>query len=360
MLSNKVLHKTVQDIKRITGFDCAVWDRKGICLVMTHEKMQKYEKQVQKFWEKTDEEAEILQGCQGFFFVFDEGKPIYLLGLEGECANMEMAGRMGVSQLTSLLTAYKDKLDKNRFVQNLLLGNLLPVDIYNQAEKMGIAADQKRIVYVIEKKNEGEDLILETLRELYASGRKDFVTSVEEQHVILVKALEQSEGYEEAQQLAREITDTLNMEAMASVRVAYGTIVQEIKAVPRSYQEAQVALEIGRVFYAERGILAYGELGIGRLIHQLPKSLCEMFLKEVFRGGAADCFEEELTTVYTLFDNNLNISETARKLYLHRNTLVYRLEKIQKKTGLDVRVFDDALTFKIAMMVSDHMKHMKK
>lgn len=225
---------------------------------------------------------------------------------------------------------------------------------------MGIAADQKRIVYVIEKKNEEEDLILETLRELYASGRKDFVTSVDEQHVILVKALEQSEGYEEAQQLAREITDTLNMEAMASVRVAYGTIVQEIKAVPRSYQEAQVALEIGRVFYAERGILAYGELGIGRLIHQLPKSLCEMFLKEVFRGGAADCFEEELTTVYTLFDNNLNISETARKLYLHRNTLVYRLEKIQKKTGLDVRVFDDALTFKIAMMVSDHMKHMKK
>ena len=259
MLSNKVLHKTVQDIKRITSFDCAVWDRKGICLVMTHEKMQKYEKQVQKFWAKADEEAEILQGCQGFFFVFDEGKPIYLLGLEGECANMEMAGRMGVSQLTSLLTAYKDKLDKNRFVQNLLLGNLLPVDIYNQAGKMGIAADQKRIVYVIEKKNEKEELILETLRELYASGRKDFVTSVDEQHVILVKALEQSEGYEEAQQRAREITDTLNMEAMASVRVAYGTIVQEIKAVPRSYQEAQVALEIGRVFYAERRILPYGD-----------------------------------------------------------------------------------------------------
>lgn len=360
MLSNKVLHKTVQDIKRIAGFDCAVWDRKGTCLVMTHEKMQKYEKQVQERWMEVDEKTEILQEGQGFFFVFDEEKPIYLLGLEGEPTNMEMAGRMGASQLSGLLTAYKDKLDKNRFIQNLLLDNLLLVDIYNQADKMGIATDQKRIVYVIEKKNEGEDLIIETLRGVYASGRKNFVTSVDDQHVILVKALEQSEGYEEAQQIARVITDTLNMEALASVRVAYGTIVQELKDVTRSYKEAQVALEVGRVFYAERGILAYDELGIGRLIHQLPRSLCEMFLKEVFHEGAADIFEEEeLTTVYTFFDNNLNISETSRQLYIHRNTLVYRLEKIQKKTGLDVRAFDEAMTFKIAMMVADHMKNMK-
>ena len=327
MLSNKVLHKTVQDIKRIAGFDCAVWDRKGTCLVMTHEKMQKYEKQVQERWMEVDEKTEILQEGQGFFFVFDEEKPIYLLGLEGEPTNMEMAGRMGASQLSGLLTAYKDKLDKNRFIQNLLLDNLLLVDIYNQADKMGIATDQKRIVHVIEKKNEGEDLIIETLRGVYASGRKNFVTSVDDQHVILVKALEQSEGYEEAQQIARVITDTLNMEALASVRVAYGTIVQELKDVTRSYKEAQVALEVGRVFYAERGILAYDELGIGRLIHQLPRSLCEMFLKEVFHEGAADIFEEEeLTTVYTFFDNNLNISETSRQLYIHRNTLVYRLE----------------------------------
>lgn len=151
------------------------------------------------------------------------------------------------------------------------------------------------------------------------------------------------------------------MEAMVSVRAAYGTIVEELKDVSRSYKEADMALEVGRVFYTEKKILAYNELGIGRLIHQLPASLCEMFLNEVFEGGKADIFEEEeLTTVYTFFDNNLNISETARRLYVHRNTLVYRLEKIQKKTGLDVRVFDDALTFKIAMMVADHMKYMKE
>lgn len=148
------------------------------------------------------------------------------------------------------------------------------------------------------------------------------------------------------------------MEAMVSVRIAYGTIIEELKDVSKSYKEADMALEVGRVFYADRSILAYNELGIGRLIHQLPSSLCEMFLNEVFAGNTDTQFEdEELITVYTFFNNNLNISETARQLYVHRNTLVYRLEKIQKKTGLDVRVFEDALTFKIAMMVSDHMKY---
>lgn len=176
--------------------------------------------------------------------------------------------------------------------------------------------------------------------------------------MILVRALQTTDDYPQLEQFARELVDTLNMEAMVSVRIAYGTIIEELKDVSKSYKEADMALEVGRVFYVDRSILAYNELGIGRLIHQLPSSLCEMFLNEVFAGNTDTQFEdEELITVYTFFNNNLNISETARQLYVHRNTLVYRLEKIQKKTGLDVRVFEDALTFKIAMMVSDHMKY---
>ena len=267
------------------------------------------------------------------------------------------AGRFGASQIANLLFAYKEKMDKNRFIQNLILDNMLVVDVYNQAKKMKIPVEQRRVVFLIESKNEGETLILETMRGLYATGMKDFVTAVDERHVILVKALENTDDYQTLNRIAHEIVDTLNMEAMVGVRVAYGTIVEELKDVSRSYKEADLALQVGRVFYVEKNILAYDELGIGRLIHQLPPSLCEMFLKEVFENGPEEKFEEEeLTTVYTFFDNNLNISETARQLYVHRNTLVYRLEKIQKKTGLDVRVFDDALTFKIAMMVADHMK----
>lgn len=271
-----------------------------------------------------------------------------------------MAGEMGASQLSNLLFVYKEKMDKNRFIQNLILDNLLLVDIYNQAKKMKIPVELRRAVFLVEARNEGENLILDTLKGLYATGTRDFVTAVDEKHVILVKAVENTEDYTHLGKTARTIADTLNMEAMVSVRVSYGTIVEELKDVSKSYKEADMALEVGRVFYEEKTILAYNELGIGRLIHQLPESLCKMFLSEVFEGEVDGMFDdEELQTVFTFFDNNLNISETARQLYIHRNTLVYRLEKIQKRTGLDVRVFDDALTFKIAMMVADHMRSVK-
>ncbi|MCI6122136.1 MULTISPECIES: PucR family transcriptional regulator [Lachnospiraceae] len=358
MLSNQILHKTVQDVKRITGLECAVWDMKGICLVMTNEKMISLDADVSEFCKSAQENEKKVSEDVGMFLAYEDEDPCYVFVLKGDSPQLEMAGRMGVSQLENLLFAYKERMDKNRFIQNLILDNLLLVDVYNQAKKMKIPVELRRTVFLIEAKNEGENLILETLKGLYATGTKDFVTAVDEKHVILVRALEKTDDYQKLAQIARELVDTLNMEAMVSVRVSYGTIIEELKDVSKSYKEADMALEVGRVFYSDKNILAYNELGIGRLIHQLPSSLCEMFLEEVFQGNVADQFEEEeLTTVYTFFDNNLNISETARQLYVHRNTLVYRLEKIQKKTGLDVRVFDDALTFKIAMMVADHMKY---
>lgn len=360
MLINQVLHKTVQDIRRITGFECSVWDLSGTCLVMTNEKQTLLEKQVALFAGQPELPEEV-KTDKGFFLVCDEDEPVYVLTLQGTAEELVLAGRMGVSQLENLITACKERMDKNRFVQNLILDNLLLVDVYNQAKKMKIPVEQRRAVFLIEPKLADDNLVLETLKGLYATGTGDFVTAVDEGHMILVKALESTQDYQELNQTAKIIGDTLNMEAMVSVRVAYGTIVNELKDVSKSYKEANMALEVGRVFYVERNILAYNELGIGRLIHQLPISLCEMFMKEVFENGALDQFdEEELATVYTFFENNLNISETARQLFVHRNTLVYRLEKIQKKTGLDIRVFDDALTFKIAMMVAKHMNYANK
>ena len=359
VLSNQLLHKTVQDMKRISGMECAVWDKRGVCLVMTSEKMLAWEDEVADFCSRKEDET--FQHGVGLFRIYEEEEPVYILGLEDSGGNTAITGRLGASQVENLLFAYKEKMDKNRFIQNLILDNMLLVDVYNQAKKMKIPVELRRVVFLIESKNEGEPLILETMRGLYATGMKDFVTAVDERHVILVKALESTDDYQKLNQIAREIVDMLNMEAMVGVRVAYGTIIEELKDVSKSYKEADMALQVGRVFYVDKNILAYNELGIGRLIHQLPVSLCAMFLQEVFENGVEEHFEEEeLTTVYTFFDNNLNISETARQLYVHRNTLVYRLEKIQKKTGLDVRVFEDALTFKIAMMVADHMKYMNE
>lgn len=328
---------------------------------MTSERQKALEEQVGIFVRDIDKDTQKIQSDTGMFLITDNEDPAYVLVLTGDAGNMLLAGRMAVCQIEGLVGAYKERMDKGRFIQNLILDNMLLVDVYNQAKKMKIPVEQRRAVFLIEPKHEDDSLVLETLKGLYATGSKDFVTAVDEGHVILVKAVESTEDYQDLNQTAKTIVDTLNMEAMVSVRAAYGTIVDELKDVSRSYKEAGIALEVGRVFYIDRNVLAYNELGIGRLIHQLPGSLCEMFLKEVFEGDCVNQFEdEELATVYTFFENNLNISETARQLFVHRNTLVYRLEKIQKKTGLDVRVFDDALTFKIAMMVADHMKFMKE
>lgn len=362
LLSNQVIQKVIRDIKQIAGLECSVWNMKNECLAMTSLVPKALNKKVATFIKgaEKNEVTESVNETESMFLVREEEMPVYVLVILGESKEAILPGRFGVSQMSNLLQAYRERMDRNRFMQNLILDNLLLVDIYNQAKKMKILVEQRRIVFLIEPKNEGENLVLETLKGLFATGTKDFVTSVDEGHVILIKALENTDSYEQVNHISRMLVDTLNMEAMVGVRVSYGTIVEELKDVSRSYKEADMALEVGRVFYEERNILGYNELGIGRLIHQLPKSLCEMFLQEVFGGNVMEHFEEEeLATVYTFFDNNLNISETARQLYVHRNTLVYRLEKIQKKTGLDVRKFDDALMFKIAMMVESHMRYMK-
>lgn len=360
MLSNQTIQKLIQEIKRISGFDCSMWNGKPECLAMTNIKAKPQADAVKELIEKYEKEGvNEMAGEESLFLLESEGD-LYILAVAGSDEKAVMAGRFGISHLESLASVNRRKLDKNRFIQSLLLDNLLLVDIYNQAKRLKIPVVQRRVVVLVEPQNSEDSIVLETLKGLFSIGLKDFMTSVEEKHIILVKALEPTDGYDEIRHMADVIVDTLGMEAMVGVRVSYGTIVEELKDVSRSYKEADMAMEVGRVFYSQRRVLSYKVLGIGRLIHQLPESLCEMFLDEVFEGNAIENFdEEELTAVYTFFENNLNISETARKLYIHRNTLVYRLEKIQKKTGLDVRVFEDALTFKIALMVEKHMQALK-
>ena len=184
---------------------------------------------------------------------------------------------------------------------------------------------------------------------------------MDEKNIILVKEVKQNETYEDLNKTAKIILDMLNTEAMTKVHVAYGTIVNEIKDVSRSYKEAKMALDVGKIFYNGRNIVAYNNLGIGRLIYQLPMPLCKMFIKEIFEGKSPDDFDDEtLTTINKFFENSLNVSETSRQLYIHRNTLVYRLDKLQKSTNLDLRVFEDAITFKIALMVVKYMKYMEQ
>lgn len=360
MLTNQVLYTIIEEIKKTVKEECSVWDVQRKCLAATVEHLDEIKKDVDKFLQMADYRDTRITERSACFAIRDEGEIECVFVVHGVMENIEIIGKLCAERIESANQFHDKRVNKNRFFQQLLLDNLLLVDVYNQAKKLHVENEVKRVIYIIEPKKQRDNLVIETLKGLYAANSQDFVTSVEEGHIILIKALEKADDYEDVNEIAMAIADTLASETLVDARVAYGTIVTELKDVSKCYKEASMALDVGRIFYAEKNVLAYNELGIGRLIHQLPISLCDMFLKEVFKGNAIEQFDEEtLTTVNAFFENNLNISETARQMYLHRNTLGYRLEKIMRTTGLDVKKFDDALTFKIALMVSDHMKFLK-
>ncbi|MBQ2275409.1 MAG: helix-turn-helix domain-containing protein [Lachnospiraceae bacterium] len=358
MISNQILQDTIDGIKAISRVDLCVMDTEGKALATTVNNIDEYESAVLSFVD-SPAESQVLQGCQ-FFKVFDDNQLEYIILVKGENDDVYMIGKMVAFQIQNLLVAYKERFDKDNFIKNLLLDNLLLVDIYNRAKKLHIDTDVRRVVFIIETKHEKDTNALETVRSLFSTKSKDFITAVDEKNIILVKEVKPNETYDDLNKMAKVMLDMLNTEAMTQVHVAYGTIVNEIKEVSRSYKEAKMALDVGRIFYNSRNIVAYNNLGIGRLIYQLPLPLCKMFIKEIFENRSPDDFDEEtLTTINKFFENSLNVSETSRQLYIHRNTLVYRLDKLQKSTNLDLRVFEDAITFKIALMVVKYMKYME-
>ncbi len=360
MISGQIIQTSIEELRAITRIDLCVTDLEGNIAASTLPE-EEINREAVAFFVESAAESQVMQGDH-FFKILDDGVPAYILISRGNGDDAYMIGKIAVSQIQNLIVAYKERFDKNNFIQNLLLDNLLLVDIYNRAKKLHIDIEAKRIVYLIETRQEKDTSAREIVKTMFGSSAKDFITAVDEKSIILVKELGENEGYEEAEQVARTLLDMLNSEAMSQVRVSYGTIIDEIRSISKSYKEAKMALDVGKIFYGDKKVIAYNTLGIGRLIYQLPLPLCEMFMSEVFGGRSLpeSLDDETLTTINKFFENSLNVSETSRQLYIHRNTLVYRLEKLQKSTGLDVRVFEDALTFRIALMVSNYMKYMEK
>ncbi|MBT9773557.1 MAG: helix-turn-helix domain-containing protein [Coprococcus sp.] len=358
MISNQILQNTIEGLKAITRIDLCVMDIEGKVLASTFSNAEDYEKFVLEFV-NSPADSQVLQGFQ-FFKVFDEHQLEFIILARGDSDDVYMIGKVASFQIQNLLVAYKERFDKDNFIKNLLLDNLLLVDIYNRSKKLHIDTDVRRIVLLIEVNNDRDMNSLETVRSLYTGRPKDFITAVDEKNVIVVREVKENETYDDLCKAAKVIYEMLCGENLPKARIALGTIVQEIKDVSRSYKEARMALDVGKIFYNERNVVAYSNLGIGRLIYQLPIPLCKMFIKEIFDSKSPEDFDEEtLMTINKFFENSLNVSETSRQLYIHRNTLVYRLDKLQKSTGLDLRVFEDAITFKIALMVVKYMNYME-
>ena len=346
MISNQILQNTIDGLKTISKTDFCVADVEGKVVVQTFPEPVSNELEISSF-AQSPADSQTVKDYQ-FFKVYDEQQLEYIL-IAGGGEDVHMVGKMAAFQIQNLLIAYKERFDKDNFIKNLLLDNLLLVDIYNRAKKLRIEVNVRRVVF-----------ILESVKSVFTGKNGDFITAVDEKSIIVVKELELGDGYEEMERIAASILEAVGRDEEGKTHIAYGTIVKELKEVSRSYKEARMALDVGKIFFSDRDIIAYSSLGIGRLIYQLPIPLCKMFIKEIFENKSPDDFDEEtLTTINKFFENSLNVSETSRQLYIHRNTLVYRLDKLQKSTGLDLRVFEDAITFKIALMVVRYMKYME-
>lgn len=357
MISSQIIKTSIEELAAISKIDLAVWDVEGKEVAATFETGEMSPTLITGFVNSPADSQVI--GMHHLLKVLDEETPLFVLDAKGNGEDSYMIGKIAVSQLRQLIIAYKERYDRNNFFQNLLLDNMLLVDIYNRAKKLHIEAVVPRAVFLVETDKDKDTTAMELLNGMFSPQTGDYITAVDESNVILIKSLASEDGYDRLEQIAQTIADMMNMEAMLNVRVAYGTIVGELKEVSKSYKEAKMALDVGKIFYAEKKVSAYSTLGIGRLIYQLPINLCKIFINEIFGSNVpAELDDETLITINKFFENNLNVSETSRQLFVHRNTLVYRIEKLQKSTGLDIRVFDDALTFKIALMVVSYMRYL--
>ena len=284
-----------------------------------------------------------------------ELKRITGISLDVNAGSPEEA-EQAVTQIRCLCTAYKEKYNKTDFLQGLMTGGIPAYDIAERAARLHISPEEKRVLFLLEARHIDETAT-EILKNMFPAQTKTYLVPVAENTLALLRPLRSGETEADSRRIARTIVDTLSTEALIRVQLAYSFVSENLTELPEAFRETSLALKVGKLFYSEQTVFPYNELGIGRLIYQLPVSLCENFLKEIFGPDVPESFDEEtLGTINRFFQNNLNIAETSRQLHMHRNTLIYRLEQIEKRTGLDVRLFEDAMTFKIAIMVLNYLQ----
>ncbi|MBQ7485113.1 MAG: helix-turn-helix domain-containing protein [Oscillospiraceae bacterium] len=357
-MSGRIFQNVVLQFKETTDRTIGVIDGEGTviaCSELTG---------IGKKWNKYVETVNAAQGecvaLEGWTFKALPGwggRFDYAAFASGEDGVGRTVCAMAVVALNAAKAYYEEKHDKGSFIKNIISDNILISDIYMRAKELHVAAEVARGVFVIRPVDEKAGSVsLEMVQTMFPDRQNDFVISVGEEDVALIHQMSENATGREMEKVATRIADALKVDGEDRVFVGVGTLALHLRDLAKSYKEAQIAIEVGKVFDTERYVVNYENLGIGRLIYQLPTTLCEMFLQEVFKKNPIDALDQEtLFTIYKFFENNLNVSETARKLFVHRNTLVYRLEKIKKLTGLDLREFDDAITFKVALMVKKYL-----
>lgn len=355
MLLSAALKNNLDQMKSFLGVDIGMVDLQAKVISSTDENPNFEMSEVYEFI--TSKERELSLGEYFFKKIYVKGKLDFIAYMKSQDETKKASLDLVGLNLGNLKQAYKERYDKEYFMKNLVLDNMLLSDVYDRAKKLGLNIEDCWVVYNIEVE-ENRDTVLEIVRSIFPNKNKDFIFITDNKIITLIKQLKENRNLEDIEELANVIIDTINAEVMSKINISIGGVVENIIDVSRSFKEAKVASEIGQIFYQEKPITSYSKLGVGRLIYQLPVQLCTLFLKEVLQDLKFEDFDEEtLTTINKFFEYSLNVSETSRQLFIHRNTLVYRLDKIQKLTGLDLRQFDDAIVFKIALMVHQYLRY---
>ncbi|MBQ8380798.1 MAG: helix-turn-helix domain-containing protein [Clostridia bacterium] len=354
-MSNRLFQTVIHQMKDVLGRTIGVIDENGIIIACS---------ELGKIGESRQRIREELAYSQGsisyegysYRFITASGKNDCIAFSEGNDSEAEKNTQLLAITLGNIKSLYDEKYDKGSFIKNIILDNILPSDIYIKSNELHFNNEDCRAVLVIKFQGSCSTPPYEIIQGMVDGSTKDYVISISEQDIVIVREVDRSESGEGLVAFAKNILKVVSQEHGAKVLIGISSIVENLKDLARAYKEARISLEVGKVFDIEQPIMSYENLGIGRLIYQLPTTLCEIFLQEVFKKGSLESLDKEtLMTVQSFFENNLNVSETSRKLFVHRNTLVYRLEKIRKLTGLDLREFDHAVTFKVALMVKKYL-----
>ena len=351
-MSGRIFQNVVLQLKENTDRTVGVIDGEGIVIACSELAM---------IGQRWAEHVPAINAAGGAI-VTSEGKTFKALngwGTQFDYAAFEISKTvcaMATVALNAAKSYYEEKHDRGSFIKDIISDNIMLGDIYVRAKELRVTADVPRGVFVVRTLKKGESVPTDVIQSLFPDRQNDFVLSIGEGDVVLIRQMPEGSGIKELNKIASSIEEALRAGGEPTVVVGIGTVATHLRDLAKSYKEAQIAIEVGKVFDTEKYVINYENLGIGRLIYQLPTTLCEMFLQEVFKKNPIDALDKEtLFTIHKFFENNLNVSETARKLFVHRNTLVYRLEKIKKLTGLDLREFDDAITFKVALMVKKYL-----
>ena len=354
-MSNRLFQGLIHQMKEAIGRTIGVIDESGVVVACSD--LMKIGETRQTVKEELAYSAEAIV-FSGYTYRSMTGvvRPEYAVFVEGEDGMADKMSMVLAVSLNNIKSFHDDKYDKVSFIKNIILDNILPGDIYVKSKELHFAPDVSRVVFLLKFLSNSENSPYDIIQNMFPNTNQDYVISTGERDIVLVREVKPGTDVAEIEATATEIVDNLATEFFTKVSIGIGSLVDNIKDISKSYREAQAALEVGRVFDTDKSVISYENLGIGRLIYQLPTTLCDMFLNEVFKKGAIESLDREtLLTIQSFFENNLNVSETSRKLFVHRNTLVYRLEKIRKITGLDLREFEHAITFKVALMVKKYL-----